>query len=81
MGLTHDIISVFKLRFMFLVPLLLLTKSFGSNALCLKLHEVRDRVIYLNNAACLAWTQEVAADRQGAPLIVASLMEPAGEFV
>ncbi len=42
---------------------LLLTISFGSNALCLKIHEVQDRVTTLNTAACLAWTQEVAADR------------------
>ena len=33
---------------------LLLTNSFDSDALCLKLHGVQDRVTKLNTAACLA---------------------------
>ena len=61
---------------------LVLTNSFGGNALRLKLHEAQDRVAELNAAAArLARTAaDAAADRQGRRLIVAGSMGPTGEL-
>jgi 5-methyltetrahydrofolate--homocysteine methyltransferase len=58
---------------------LVLTNSFGGTAYRLKLHELDDRVIELNEAAARA--ARAAADRSDRRVIVAGSMGPTGELL
>ena len=61
---------------------LVLTNSFGGNALRLKLHDAQDRVTELNLAAARLARKAAATatDRQRRPLLVAGSMGPTGEL-
>lgn len=61
---------------------LVLTNSFGGNALRLKLHDAQDRVPELNAAAARLARKAAATatDRQRRPLLVAGSMGPTGEL-
>ena len=58
---------------------IILTNSFGGTSFRLKLHNLQDRVIELNEAA--ARVARVAADAAGRPVIVAGSMGPSGELL
>ncbi len=58
---------------------ILLTNSFGGNALRLKLHGLQDRVVELNQAA--AQLARRAADAAERPVAVAGSMGPTGELL
>ena len=58
---------------------IILTNSFGANALRLKLHGDQDRVRELNVAA--ARVAREVADKAGRPVVVAGSMGPTGELM
>ncbi|NNF56245.1 MAG: betaine--homocysteine S-methyltransferase [Acidimicrobiales bacterium] len=58
---------------------ILLTNSFGGNALRLKLHGLQERVVELNQAA--AQLARRAADTAERPVVVAGSMGPTGELL